>query len=325
MKRTPLAPFFFWGLLTALCLLLIPAGAYATGAVVPPSAASLSFEDANVDSHGAAEEDAAPPADAGAEAAVKAGRQSAAGLELPKKLPKSDAEAELLFREGNEAFLAGQSAEAIEAYNRLVEAGYGDAKVQHNLGTAHLQLGHLGHAIVAFERALILDPWQEDAQSNLSNALKKNVDKLVGAEAGAPFFERLARRLPPAITSYAFVAIWCMFFLLLSLRAFGWMRGPLRLGAVLLCATLLVVFSLLEADLIWYRDFVDRGVVVSKVASVRKGPGPRFDVAFELHEGMRVRLQEDDGPYLRIRLLNGLEGWMRRTEVESIALQGVGS
>jgi hypothetical protein len=232
--------------------------------------------------------------------------------------PGNSDEAELLFRQANDAFLAGHYDEAQALYHRLIDAGFGTADVHYNLGCAALKAGRIGEAVLAFERALRLDPGHEDARANLEAALSRNVDELVGADAGRPFFERLARRLPYRFVAWGFVATWALFFLSLLLRRLA----PIRWAATL-AASLgglgVVVLGLLLADLTWYRDLVHRAVVVAEAASVRKGPSPRFETAFEVHQGLVVRHLETDGPYVRVRLANGLEGWIRRTDVEAVA------
>ncbi len=232
--------------------------------------------------------------------------------------PRNADEAELLFRKANDAFLAGHYDEAQDLYHRLIGAGFGTADVHYNLGCAALKAGRIGEAVLAFERALRLDPGHEDARANLEAALSRNVDELVGADTGRPFFERLARRLPYRIVAWAFVATWAIFFLSLLLRRLAPIRGVASLVASL-CGLGIVVLGLLLADLTWYRDLVHRAVVVAEAASVRKGPSPRFETAFEVHQGLVVRRLETDGPYVRVRLANGLEGWIRRTDVVAIA------
>ena len=52
--------------------------------------------------------------------------------------PRSEAEAELLFRRANDTFLAGKPGEAARHYQVLVAAGFGTSDVHYNLGTAAL-------------------------------------------------------------------------------------------------------------------------------------------------------------------------------------------
>jgi hypothetical protein len=59
-------------------------------------------------------------------------------------------------------------------------------------------------------------------------------------------------------------------------------------------------------------------VVTAKVAEVRSGPAPDLKANFEVHEGLRLLVQGRAGDYYRVRLANGLEGFLRADEIEPI-------
>ncbi|RMG10897.1 MAG: tetratricopeptide repeat protein [Deltaproteobacteria bacterium] len=230
--------------------------------------------------------------------------------------PTNDAEAELLLRQAEEAVQRGALEEALQRYRALVEGGYGTADVWFNIGTLALRAGHTGEAVLALERAVRLDPSDADARANLEVARARNVDELVGAAGGPPFFERLARALPPRPVVWGFAAAWVALFtglLLARLRPKRWVR-------VLTALSLVAVLLLGSASLlvIWYREASDEAVVMADAAEVKAGPGPDFDTAFEIHEGLIVKIVDREGPYLRVRLANGLEGWVPSRSVARI-------
>ena len=232
--------------------------------------------------------------------------------------PSNASEAELLFRRANDAYLAGHYDDARSDYWQVVEGGFGTADVYFNLGNAALKAGKLGEAVLAYERALRRDPGDDDARANLALARKRNVDKVVGGGSGPPFFARLARVLAPGPVTVAFLVAWGLLFLgLLGLRLFRRRRLVLSLVAALGLLGSVAAGALL-ADVAWYREHVVEAVVMDPVIPVRKGPAPRFDTAFELHEGFEVRLLGHDGPYVQIRLANGLEGWVLRRSLKTI-------
>jgi tetratricopeptide (TPR) repeat protein len=245
-------------------------------------------------------------------------RAAADATNGPTEAPHTDAEAQLLFRQGNDAFLAKHYDEARADYWALVDAGFGTADVYFNLGNAALKAGKLGEAVLAYERALRRDPGDDDARANLALARKQNVDKVVGGGSGPAFFTRVARVVPPGPVTVAFLIAWCLLFAaLLTLRLLRRRRVLISLVAALGLLGSVVAGSLL-ADVAWYRDHVVQAVVMDPVIQVRKGPAPRFDTAFELHQGFEVRLLDQDGPYVQVRLVNGLEGWVLRRSLRTI-------
>src|SRR4029077_10622714 len=94
-----------------------------------------------------------------------AGWRVAALLLLAALLPVQTARAERAdeaWRRGNDAYLRGDYAGAVAAYQELDRQGLVSADLTFNLGNAYYRQGNLGRAIWAYERAAALDPDDED-------------------------------------------------------------------------------------------------------------------------------------------------------------------
>jgi hypothetical protein len=59
-------------------------------------------------------------------------------------------------------------------------------------------------------------------------------------------------------------------------------------------------------------------VVIAPSSAVRDGPEPALRAVFELHEGTRLQVLERRGGAARVRLGNGLEGWVAAGDLEVI-------
>jgi uncharacterized protein YgiM (DUF1202 family) len=68
----------------------------------------------------------------------------------------------------------------------------------------------------------------------------------------------------------------------------------------------------------WDRSHSPYAIVVSPSAAVREGPASDFKSAFEIHEGLKVRIVRKDQGFLRIRLPNGIEGWVSEKDAPTI-------
>ncbi|MEZ4467004.1 MAG: tetratricopeptide repeat protein [bacterium] len=90
----------------------------------------------------------------------------------------------------NDLFWKGQHAEAASAYRALTQAHPTSADLWYNLGCAEARAGRLGHAIQAFEQALVLRPGDDDAGENLDKVRALALERGV-AGAGD------ARVIPP--------------------------------------------------------------------------------------------------------------------------------
>jgi tetratricopeptide (TPR) repeat protein len=231
----------------------------------------------------------------------------------------SPAEAEALFNASNDAYAREDYAKAKEGFDKLVEHGYGGPDVLYNLGTADLALGDLGGAVLALERARRAGGPQEDIEANLALARTRQLDKVVGAQTEEPFLERLALATPESESVAAFVLLWSLGFL--SLAALRVLPARRRGMAVATCA-LAFVFAVPVAGVaaahVYLRRGLDEGVVVAQSLAARELPREGGKVAFEVHAGLKVRMLEESGKFVRIRLPNGLEGWTERDGVGAL-------
>jgi hypothetical protein len=210
----------------------------------------------------------------------------------------------------------------VAAYQELRDQGVRSSDLFFNLGDAYVRTGSLGSAIWAFEEALVLDPGNEDARYNLA-ATRKQAARLAHAADAAeapgqerdPLWVRIVTSLSASVETWLFVGAYLGLFALLFWRL--WARAERRSGLTI-GATALAVAVLLTGALLIGRVQLDRlsfGVVLPDAVEVREGADPGARASFSLHAGARVRLVDSDQDWVRVRLGNGLEGWVRAGEV----------
>ncbi len=253
---------------------------------------------------------AAPTADASALATPPA---AAAKPSEPAPTADPGARAE----QASSLYLAGDNEGAARAWRALVDEGWESAGLHFDLGNALLRLGHRGRAIASYLRALRLDPGDADAQANLELARAQNVDRLVG-EAQPPLHVRVLARTPDGAALALFGVSWSAFWLLLWLRGRSSRSARHWLGPAALLAALLAVGggALLAGKSAERRT--PSAVVIAPATPVREGPSRTLKPAFELHEGTTVQVLEAQGDVARVRLLNGLEGWVASADLEVV-------
>lgn len=235
------------------------------------------------------------------------------------------AEAEVVFRAANEACMREDYETCVEGYERLLEAGFSGADLFFNLGTAYLRQNKIGWAVLHLERALRLDPGDADARANLGKARRLRVDKLVGSPeetAGSePLTSRIVFHTRGERWSLAFLVLWTGGWMLVLLRRFASSSG--RRGAMVAFGWLAVGLSLPCAVVTAAHAYVSESardaIVVAPALPVREGPDASIKPAFEVHEGLKVRLLDQQGAFTRIRLSNGLQGWISADGVVEIS------
>ncbi|MCU1282393.1 MAG: putative batE protein [bacterium] len=224
------------------------------------------------------------------------------------------------FRRGNDAYFHGRYQEAVDAYEQVVALGVLSADLFYNLGNAYLKVEQLGPAIYNYERALELDPSQDDVRFNLGvareAARKKGEDRLAGAEA-QPFWMRVAAQVTVNWASWIFLGLYVALFALLIVLHFvqpGFLRVGMWSGFAFLGLATLIGGALLGARL-YLADRVEQAIVLPEVVQVKEGPDPNYQSVFGVHAGLRVRVTEKEQDWVRIRLANGLEGWVRERDL----------
>ena len=219
---------------------------------------------------------------------------------------------------GNEAHLRGDYAGAAAAYQQLDKQRVVSADLYYNLGVTYFRQGQLGHAIWAFERALVVSPDDEDARFNLTQARKlaeqRAHDKLEGAER-EPLWSRIATFFSPSTEVWLFCGLYLGCFALLFWRRR--LAEDSRL-AVTTAAAVLGSAALLAGALLLGRMNLDRipfAVVLPDTIAVKEGADTNFRTSFEVHGGLRVRVLDREQDWVRVRLANGLEGFVRTEDL----------
>ncbi|MET0400992.1 MAG: SH3 domain-containing protein [Cystobacter sp.] len=231
----------------------------------------------------------------------------------------SPEEAQGLFQQANEAFYRNDHAAARAGYEKLLERGFGGPDLQYNLGTTYLAQDDLGRAVLAFERARRAGGEGPDLEANLSLARARQLDKVVGAAPEEPFLQRIVSATSGNGVAWAFLVSWGVGFALLIL--FRLLRPGRRAWAAVMGGLFLVLSlpagALLAAH-VWVQETLHEAIVLSPTLRAREFPREEAKVSFEVHPGLKVRVMEDTGRYVRIRLPNGLEGWAERDGVAEI-------
>jgi SH3-like domain-containing protein len=88
--------------------------------------------------------------------------------------------------------------------------------------------------------------------------------------------------------------------------------------AVTTAAAVLGSAALLAGLLLLGRMNLDRipyAVVLPDSVAVKEGADTNFRTSFEVHGGLRVRVLDRDQDWVRVRLANGLEGFVRAEDL----------
>jgi len=233
---------------------------------------------------------------------------------------RADAQLDASFERGNQAYLHGDYKAAIDAYEQVLAAGIVHEDLEYNLANAYVKADRLGPAILHYERALSLDPSQEDVQQNLKivreAAASRWQDKLQGEERDA-FWVRALQLFSPGGLTLLFLAIYTAMFGL-ALTVYLLPTGFLRVSLLPLLVFAVVGTAGTGGLLLgrwWLANRVERGVVLPDEMAVKEGPDANYQTSFLVHAGLRVRIVDHDQDWVKVQFANGLEGWTRERDV----------
>jgi tetratricopeptide (TPR) repeat protein len=211
-----------------------------------------------------------------------------------------------LFVRGMELSKDGEYPEAVAAFTESAK-GRPAAGTLVNLGLAEWNRGHAGAAILAWEQAQWIDPFDARAESNLQFARQV-------VEVDAPqlkWYETASTWLPPnAWVWIAGATLWLAIGVLVLPRFFrqpraGWHQ---TLAAFAFCACIFSVTANLGVI-----SRTDIGFVIKKTAPLLLTPTSDGEVVSSLNAGEAARQLRTRGDYYLIRTAS-TTGWIEKTQ-----------
>ena len=223
------------------------------------------------------------------------------------------------FASARELMLKGEAKSAAALYESLIERGAVHPDVYFNLGNAYARSQQWIRAVVAYERALRLDPAATDVKANL-RAVRTILDPNYAATTDAPdhnlvdVIEPWLAPISPRAGAIALVTAHAFLVLALFLYRMGRRLPGAGLGAVALVATLSC--GLVTAG--HYLIAHDPRAVMLQATPLRKGPDSRFEKTTEIPAGSRVRILNTDGAWNELQNGDGTVGWAPAKSIEPI-------
>ncbi len=223
------------------------------------------------------------------------------------------------FFHANTLYTHGQYAEAVDAYEALLQSGLASGNVYFNLGNAYFKAGRVGKAILNYERARHLLPGDPDLAANLRFARSRT-----GAEGCQPPLWQgvvfpLAHRVAPDrlvwLTSAAYTLL-CLVFAAYRLWA-GRPQWLFYVGWGVAVCLVVLTLSLVQQRRTseWQRPAV---VLAQADTPVRFEPAPNGTVHFSVAQGTRVRVLDVRADWWQVARCYGRRGWIEKTTLEEL-------
>lgn len=224
-----------------------------------------------------------------------------------------------LFREANNAYNQGEYERAIIYYDSIHAQGVHSAELYFNLGNAHYKRNAIAPSILNYERALLLDPSNDDIRNNLVYAQNMTLDRF------SPLPESDLKQLSTDILQFTDVWGWSVLsiaacwlaaiFFVIYIRSSNSTWKRVYFSAFVLFGLFILISLAAALQQKGAEENTQPAIVFSATESFRSEPNLRSEVLLTIHEGTKVYVQETLEDWVKIKLINGAVGWIPQSSM----------
>lgn len=226
------------------------------------------------------------------------------------------------FEQGNQYYQKENFQAAISSYESIINSGKESADMYFNLGNCYYKLHKVGPAVYNYEKALLLNPNDQEIKTNLDFARKMAIDDIkIIPKVG---FHKLIQDF----TSTYYYDTWAWIAIALALVFFLFFLGYYFSGTtlkkrifftgmfvILLGITLSVSAGIFERNRL---ENEKPAIVFAETAPVKNEPKTTSPDAFILHEGTKVYILESIANWKKIELTDETTGWIESSAIKEL-------
>ncbi|MDZ7738481.1 MAG: SH3 domain-containing protein [Bacteroidales bacterium] len=231
-------------------------------------------------------------------------------------------EKEVIYEEAIAKYRNDNFEESLKLFDKLITAGYSSFELYYNAGNAAFKMGDIPTAILNYEKALLFKPFNDDVLHNLQIARTYTIDKLEAIPE--IFIVRWFRKFSLLLNTNDWALISLLSFtvslVLLAVFLFSARYKTKRYtftGAVIIfiVSILTFVLSLTNKSLTINNK---EAIVFEPQVTGRSSPGTGGRELFVIHEGAKVKVEDQLGEWYEIRLSDGTVGWIPMNFIKKI-------
>ncbi len=225
-----------------------------------------------------------------------------------------------IFAQANAQYAEGNYVEAAEQYQQIL-AESPSADLYYNLGNAYFKQGELAQSILAYERALRLEPSHKDAAHNLLFAQSRIIDNIEDTQSFFLSNWLKAIRNTLGLQTWKILSIALFLFALVGFFVFAFNHLLLLRKIAFYSSLLALSISLvsgINASSLHQRDVSQSEAIITQgIVNIKSSPDRSGTDLFTLHEGTKVEISETLGEWCCVHVGN-YTGWMPLTYLERI-------
>lgn len=237
-----------------------------------------------------------------------------------------------IISQANEAYADDRYAEAVELYKQAIDSLGSSSDAYYNLGNAYFRLGKNAQAILAYERALRINPANTDARANLDFVNDRIVDKK--GESGSFIsntFDSMANYKSSNYWAWVAVVLFALaitaasvyyFSPIIIVKKAGFFGGIL----ILLFSLFAILLSVRAKSIAQCDEYAIITAPTTVLSTVPRTPSNRNEEAMLLHEGTKVRIlnsvtftaDSTERTWHDVEIDNQHRAWINDRDIEKI-------
>ena len=227
---------------------------------------------------------------------------------------------EQLFDSANNFYKNGNYEKAIENYRKIEAKGVISSELFYNLGNTYYKLNKDGATIYNFEKALQINPLNEDAANNLVFAKRLTLDRIEELPKSVlqKFNENYLQKL--SYNQWAIVTIIFAFFSAILFLLFYFSSSSSSKRVFFVTSILSFILCIVSISFTYnqynYAQNTKFAIIFSEKTAIKNGPTLNSEEVFTLHEGTKVAVLDTVDAWKKIKLVDGKIGWVLAKEIK---------
>ncbi len=227
-----------------------------------------------------------------------------------------------IFDKANKSYRNSSYKEALIGYHQIDSLGLQSTDLYYNLGNTYYKLNQIAPSIYYYEKALLLDPNNEDAKQNLTFAQRMTIDSFETLPKSV--FQKINERIiyPIHYNTWAWISILLAFMVsacfLLYYFSFSTNTKRLFFTVSLVSVGLFLISMSFVIKAKHFSNHTKPAIVFNSKVSIKSEPNTSADETFELHEGTKVQIVETIDDWNKIKLPDGKIGWLQDETIKQL-------
>jgi tetratricopeptide (TPR) repeat protein len=221
------------------------------------------------------------------------------------------------------AYSEGVFGTALEEYRFIIDSlGKESVALYYNMGNAAFKRNDLAAAILFYEKALKLEPNDEDILFNLGLANSRIPDKIEAVPEVflVKWYKEIAHWITPDQWAWTTIILLGLALILLALYFISYNIAIRKTGFWLGIILLIVCIFSFTVSFQTTQNLKEHNtaIVFSASVTVKSSPEKSSTEIFVLHEGSKVWILETVNDWYKIKIANGSVGWIQKEDLELI-------